>query len=150
MQSILPPPPLGQSIDLCVKQGLTFCLHGGWTYIMGPHWDSFYICYLAVPPRDLVQAPVPFPPCIMTFLSPLVTAIPLDNLTSAPVNPPLPQCPYVSAYPHMPQRCYRTERVLSCYTNRRQYSIGNLTTNSYWGYADPDCPMVTVPYLLGV
>jgi hypothetical protein len=45
----------------------------------------------------------------------------------------------------MPQGCYRTDRVLSCYINRRKYSIGNLTTKSYWGYADPVCPMVTGP-----
>jgi hypothetical protein len=34
-------------------------------------------------------------------------------------------------------------RVFSCYTNGRKYSTGNLTTESYWGYADPVCPMVT-------
>jgi hypothetical protein len=55
----------------------------------------------------------------------------------------MPQCPYTSAYPHMLERCYKTDRVFSCYANGRKYSIGNLTTNSYWGYADPVCPMVT-------
>jgi hypothetical protein len=36
-------------------------------------------------------------------------------------------------------------RVLSCYANGRKYSIGNLTTESYWGCADPVCPMVIGP-----
>jgi hypothetical protein len=36
-------------------------------------------------------------------------------------------------------------KVLSCYTNRREYSIGNLTIESYWGYADPVRPTVTGP-----
>jgi hypothetical protein len=144
MQSISPP-PWGNQLDLCVKQGPTFCLHGGQTYIMGPHWGSCYICYPAVPPRDLVPAPVPLPPCIKTLPSPPVTDIPLHNLTPAPVDPTLPQCPCTSAYSHMPQRCYRTDRVLSCYTNGKRYSIWNLTTESYWGCGAPVCPMVTGP-----
>jgi hypothetical protein len=87
-------------------------------------------------------APVPLPPCITTLPS-LVTAIPFDNPTPAPVDPPSPQCPCSSACPHMPQRCYTTDTVLSCYTNGRKYSIGNLTTESYWGYGDPVFHMVT-------
>jgi hypothetical protein len=140
MQSISLPPTWGNQLDLCVKQGPTFCLHGVQAYIMGPCWD---ICYPSIPLRDSVPAPVPLPPHIMALPSPLVTAIPLDNPTPAPIDRPLPQCPYTSAYPHMPQRCYKTDRVLSCYTNGRKYSIGNLTTNSYWGYSGPVCPMVT-------
>jgi hypothetical protein len=143
MQSILPP-SWGNQLDLCVKQGRTFCLHGGQTYIMMPCWDSCYIYYPAMPPRNSVPAPVPLPPCITTLPSPLVAAIPLDNLTPVPVDPPLPQCPCTSAYPHMSQGCYRTDRVLSCCTNGRKYSIGNLTTKSYWGYADPVCPVCWV------
>jgi hypothetical protein len=42
--------------------------------------------------------------------------------------------------------CYGTDRVLSCYTNGGKYSIGNLTTNSYWGYAGPVFPVVTGPF----
>jgi hypothetical protein len=98
-----------------------------------------------MPPRDSVPAPVPLPPRIMTLPSSLVITIPLDYPTLAPVDPPQPQCRCISAYPHMLQRCYRINRVLSCYTNGRKYSIVNLTTNSYWGYADPVCPMVTGP-----
>jgi hypothetical protein len=136
-------PPWGNQLDLCVKRGHTFGLLGGQTWIMGPHWDSCYICYPAVPPRDLVPAPVPLPPHILTLPSPLVTAIPLGNPTPDPVDPALSQCPCTSAYPQMPQWCYRTDSILSCYANGRKYSIGNSTTNSYWGYADPVCPAVT-------
>jgi hypothetical protein len=70
--------------------------------------------------------PVPLP----TIASPPATIASLDNLTPAPAHPPLPPCPCTSAYPHMPQRCYRTDKVFSCYTNRREYSSGNLTANS--------------------
>jgi hypothetical protein len=108
------PPLLGLSTDLCVKQGPTFCLHGELTCIMGPHCDSCYICYPAMPPRDAVPAPVPLPPCIMTLLS-LVIAIPLDNPTPAPIDPLRPQCPCTSAYPYIPQRCYRTESPFLLY-----------------------------------
>jgi hypothetical protein len=101
----------GNQFDLCVKQGPSFCLHRGQTYIMGSCWDSYHICYPTMSPRDLVPAPVPLPLHIMTLPSPLVIAIPLDNLTPAPVEPALPQCPCTSAYPHMPQGCYKAESV---------------------------------------
>jgi hypothetical protein len=47
-----------------------------------------------MPSRDLVPAPVPLSPHVMTLPS-----VPLDNLTPAPVDPPLPQCPCTSVYP---------------------------------------------------
>jgi hypothetical protein len=112
---------------------------------MGPHWDSCYICYPVILPGDPALALVLLPPCIMTIPSSSVIVTSLDSMTLAPVDLPLPQCPCTSAYPHMPQRCYKTDKVFSCYTNRRKYSFGNLTTSSHWGYADPVCPMVTNP-----
>jgi hypothetical protein len=42
----------------------------------------------------------------------------------------------------MPQRCYKTDKVFSCYTIGRKYSFGNLTAIRYWDYADPVCPSI--------
>jgi hypothetical protein len=85
------------------------------------------------------SSPIPLP----TIPSPPATIPSLDNLTPALVHPPLPPCPCISAYCHMPRRCYKT--IFSCYTNGRKYSFGNLTSNSCWGYADPVCPRMTSP-----
>jgi hypothetical protein len=110
-------PSWDNRLDLYVKQGLTFCLHKGQTYIMEPNCS---ICYPAILPRDPVLAPVPLPSRIMTLPSSPVTVTSLDSLTPVLVDPPLPHCPCPSTYPHMPQRCYRTDKVFSCYTNGRK------------------------------
>lgn len=107
------------------QQGPSTALTRDRTPSQGPSQSS---CYSALPPKEPVHAPK------LVLLMSLFPSLILNQMLA------LPPCPCISAYPHLPNRCYE---VFSHCKYGKEYWMGEIKTQCR------DFPDQTYPYISG-